>query len=69
MKVTHVRKDMFGNISHVLCDNGEILDYLEAFDLAAMGQLEGIGDDSDDFGHPKLRSLSSDINLEVLPSF
>jgi hypothetical protein len=71
--VTHVRKDDFGNISHVLLDSGDFINYMQAFDLARDGELDGITDASDDLGRPTIKNIFENehdaYSLEYLPSF
>lgn len=67
---THVRRDTYGDISHVQLESGTVLNYLEAFDLAKEGQIDNVVDTEDFFGRPTVEFKSLETNEAVsLPKF
>lgn len=67
-RITHIRTDVYGDISHARLNNGAIVNYAEAFDLAKEGLLEDVSDSSNGYGYPTIESVTED-NLKHLPSF
>jgi hypothetical protein len=70
--IERVRRDEFGNISHIRLDSGDVLNYLQAFELARRGEIEGVVDGADDLGRPTIKSADYtefEDNLIFMPHF